>query len=165
MHRHFTLGIAALTTACLGAAPAWAGQATTTLAVSATVQSSCAVSAGNLAFGNYTAASATPNDVTSSISVTCTSGLAYTVALDGGTTTTTVNARAMTDGATHNLTYALYTNNTHATLFGDGTLSTQTASGTGNGAAQTISVFGRIPVSQFVTAGSYTDTVGVAVNY
>ena len=147
------------------AAPALAGQATASFSVSATVQSSCAVSAGNLAFGNYSAATASPNDVTSTISVTCTGGLPYTVALDGGTTTATVNARAMTDGNSHNLTYALYTTSGRSTIFGDGTSSTQTLGGTGNGAAQSVTVFGRIPMAQYVTAGNYTDSVGVTVNY
>jgi spore coat protein U domain-containing protein, fimbrial subunit CupE1/2/3/6 len=159
----FSLTVALLLAGLCG--PVLAGQATTSFAVSATVQSSCAVSAGTLAFGNYAAATATPNDVSSTISVTCTSGLPYTVALDGGTTTATVNARAMTDGASHNLTYALYTTSGRTTLFGDGTSSTQTIGGTGSGAAQSVTVFGRIPVAQYVTAGSYTDSVGVTVNY
>jgi spore coat protein U-like protein len=147
------------------AGPAAAGQATTTFGVSATVQSSCSVSAGTLAFGNYTAATGTPNDTSSTISVTCTSGLSYTVALDGGTTTSTVNARAMSDGNSHTLTYALYTTSGRTTLFGDGTSSTQTVGGTGNGLAQSVTVYGRIPVAQYVTAASYTDTVGVTVSY
>ncbi len=145
--------------------PALAGQATTSFAVSANVQSSCSVTAGALAFGSYIASSGTPNDASSNVVVTCTSGLAYTVALDGGTNTATVNARAMTDGSSHNLTYALYTASNHTTIWGDGNLSTSTVSGTGNGAAQTLPVFGRIPVSQFVVAGGYTDSVGVTVNY
>jgi spore coat protein U-like protein len=145
--------------------PALSGQATTSFAVSANVQSSCSVTAGALAFGSYIASSGTPNDASSNVIVTCTSGLAYTVALDGGTNTATVNARAMTDGSAHNLTYALYTASNHTTLWGDGNLSTATVSGTGNGLAQTLAVFGRIPVSQFVTAGGYTDSVGVTVNY
>ncbi|HEY0300662.1 MAG TPA: spore coat U domain-containing protein [Rhizomicrobium sp.] len=167
MHKHYGFGIAAGCLAALLSAQqaASAGQATTSFGVSATVQSSCSVSAGALAFGAYTAASGTPNDVNSTVSVTCTSGLAYTVALDGGTTTSTVNARAMSDGATHTLNYALYTATGRTTLFGDGTLTTLTVAGTGNGAAQPVTVYGRIPVAQYVTAGSYTDTVGVAVNY
>jgi len=148
-----------LTSSALG------GQATTSFGVSATVQSSCSVSATTLAFGNYNAATPTPNDSTSTLSITCTSGLSYTVILDGGTTTSTVNARAMTDGSSHNLTYGLYTTTGRTILLGDGTSSTQTAGGTGNGSAQTITVYGRIPISQYVTAGNYTDTVGVTVNY
>ncbi len=158
-------GLAALLILPVLAGRALAGQATTSFAVSANVQSSCSVSAGALAFGSYLATSGTPNDATSNILVTCTSGLAYTVALDGGTNTATVNARAMTDGLTHNLSYALYTASNHSTLWGDGTLTTSTVGGTGNGAAQTLPVYGRIPVSQFVSAGSYTDSVGVTVNY
>jgi spore coat protein U-like protein len=37
--------------------------------------------------------------------------------------------------------------------------------GTGNGAAQVLTVYGVIPANQFVTAGSYTDTIIATVNY
>lgn len=155
--------ILALSIGCSGANAA--GSASTSFGVSANVQTSCAVSASSLSFGSYVAASASANDATSTITVTCTSGLTYTVALDGGTNTGTVNARAMTDGSSHNLTYALYTGSGRTTMWGDGTLSTQTVGGTGNGSAQPLTVYGRIPTAQFVNSGSYTDTVNVTVNY
>ncbi len=89
----------------------------------------------------------------------------YTVALDGGTTTLTVNARAMTDG-THDLTYALYNRRRALDALGrGGTLSTQTVAGTGNGSPQMLTVYGRIPVAQYVAGGSYSDTVNVTVSY
>lgn len=145
--------------------PAAAGTATTTFNVTATVLSNCAVSATDLLFGNYSASSATPLTVNSTISVTCTNGSAYTVALDGGTHTGNVAARSMTDGATHSLAYELYTANTYASIWGDGTSSTVTVAGTGNGAAQPLTVYGRVPASQFVTAGSYSDHITVTVSY
>lgn len=146
-------------------APAWATTTQTTqFTVSATVLDNCAVSAGPLAFGPYSASSGSPVTANSSISVTCTSGLHYTVALDGGTTTLTPAARAMTDGS-HNLGYALYTSSGYSSIWGDGTAGTVTQAGIGNGSAQPMTVFGRIPASQFVASGSYTDTVTVSVIY
>jgi spore coat protein U-like protein len=71
----------------------------------------------------------------------------------------------MTDGASHNLGYGLYTTNAYGTIWGDGSGGTTTVAGTGNGAAQAVTVYGRIPPSQFVAAGSYTDHVTVTVNY
>jgi spore coat protein U-like protein len=159
-----TFASAVLLSAAMAAEPAGAGQSTTSFLVSATVASACLVVAAPLAFGAYSSGSATPLDTTSNIIVTCTPSLAYTVALDGGTTTGTVNARAMTSSG-HSLTYALYTATARTTLWGDGTLTTQTVAGTGNGLPQTLTVYGRIPAAQFVSSGLYTDTVNVAVNY
>jgi spore coat protein U-like protein len=162
-----TLRIAGLLAAGLlsWAAPAAAlTTQTATFNVTATVLDNCAVSAGPLAFGNYSASSGAPAVASSSISVTCTSGLHYTVALDGGTTTQLPGARAMTDG-THNLGYGLYTSSGYSSIWGDATAGTVTQTGIGNGAAQPLTVFGRIPASQFVASGSYTDTVTVSVSY
>lgn len=153
----------------LASAVAMPAQALTTITtqfnVTATVLANCAVSATNLVFGTYTASSPTPLTASSTVSVTCTNSLAYTVALDGGSVAASVAAREMSDGATHTLNYQLYTANTYASIWGDGTASTVTVAGTGNGAAQPLTVYGRIPASQFVTAGSYLDHVTVSVTY
>src|SRR5882757_496908 len=98
-----------------------AGTATAQFNVTATVLNNCAVSANDLTFGNYSASSGSALTASTSLSVTCTTSLPYTVALDGGTTTSSAAARAMTDGSAHNLTYALYTTSGYVTLWGDGT--------------------------------------------
>jgi spore coat protein U-like protein len=141
------------------------GTASAQFNVTATVLDNCAVSAGDLAFGSYNAGSATPATATSTIQVTCTSGLAYSVALDGGTGSSAVTARTMVDGATHALGYGLYTSAAYSTIWGDGTGGTVTVDGNGSGTAQSLTVYGRIPASQFVTAGSYSDLVTVTVSY
>jgi spore coat protein U-like protein len=149
-------------------APALAGTASAQFAVTAIVLNTCAVTAGDLAFGNYSANSPSPVTASSALSITCTSGLSYTVALDGGTTTSAVTARAMSDGATpaaHTLNYGLYTSSAYTSIWGDGTSGTATMPGTGNGSAQGMTVYGRIPAAQYVTAGNYTDHVTVTVTY
>lgn len=145
--------------------PARAGTASAQFNVTATVLDNCAVSAGNLAFGNYSASSGSPTDATATLSVTCTASLAYTIALDGGTTTSSVSGRAMNDGASHTLSYGLYTSGAYSTVWGDGTGGTATVPGTGTGTAQSVTVYGRIPAAQFVAAGNYSDRVTVTVNY
>jgi spore coat protein U-like protein len=147
------------------ASPAWAASASSQFNVTATVLKNCAVSSSDLAFGDYTAGSGSPVTASTTVSVTCTAALAYTIALDGGQTTSDVTARAMTDGASHNLSYGLYTTNAYGTVWGDGTGGSSTVAGTGNGAAQAVTVYGRIAAAQFVAAGSYTDRVTVTVNY
>lgn len=144
--------------------PVFSGQVTTNFDVTATVLDDCSVTATDLAFGNYSASTGAPVDATSTIQVTCTPGSAYTVLLDGGTTAADVTARAMTDG-THNLLYGLYTTSGRTTVWGDGTGGTATQSGSGNGSAQSLTVYGRIPAGQFVAGGSYRDTIGVTVNF
>jgi spore coat protein U-like protein len=142
-----------------------AATATTTFQVTATVLSVCTVSATNLAFGNYDASSGTPNDASSTVTTTCSNSTAYTVALNAGTGSgATVALRKMTNGA-NTLNYSMYTTAGRTTVWGDGTLSTVTQAGTGNGSGQALTVFGRIPTSQYVTAGSYTDTVTATVTY
>jgi spore coat protein U-like protein len=144
-------GLAALLIILLAARPAVAGQASATFGVSATVLTNCTVTASNLNFGNYSASAASPTNMSTSLSVTCTNGLAYTVDLNGGNS--------------HSLNYQLYTTNGYASIFGDGTGGTITVSGSGNGSAQSIPVYGQIATAQYVPAGSYSDTISVTVNY
>jgi spore coat protein U-like protein len=147
------------------AGEACAGTATATFNVTATVLGSCAVTAADLAFGTYNASDASPTTANSTIDVTCTSGTSYTVALDGGSVANDVTARAMSDGAAHSLSYALYTTSGYSTIWGDGTASTGTVAGTGNGSAQALTVYGRIPANQYIAANTYTDQITVTVSY
>ena len=147
------------------AAPSAASQITTTFQVKATVLASCQVSAADLDFGNYTPTAGLDSAANTPIDVTCTNGTAYTVALDGGSVMHDVSARAMSDGNSHNLSYGLYTTAGFTTAWGDGTASTATVSGTGNGAAQALTVYGRLPASQYVPAASYADQITVTVTY
>jgi len=160
-----TRGLGALLIILSATGSAHAGQATTTFNVTATVLTNCTVSASNLAFGSYTASATSPTNMGTNLSVTCTNGLAYTVNLNGGNTPGTVAARQMSDGNSHVLHYQLYTTNGYSSIFGDGTSGSVTVSGTGSGAAQSIPVYGKIPVAQYVPAGSYSDTISVSVNY
>jgi len=67
---------------------------TSTFQVTATVASSCTVTATSLAFGNYTLAQL---DGTSTITATCTNGTTYTIGLDAGTFSgATTSTRRMT---------------------------------------------------------------------
>ena len=160
------IGILALM-GVLAASPALAAPqtVTTTFNVTATVLNNCAVSASDLAFGNYSASAGTPVTATTTLSVTCTASLGYTIALDGGTTTGVVAARAMNDANSNQLNYGLYTSGAYSTIWGDGTGATQTVAGTGSGSAQSVTVYGRIPAAQYVAAGSYADRVTVTVSY
>jgi spore coat protein U-like protein len=141
-----------------------AATTTTTFTVTATVLSVCSVAATNLAFGNYDASSGTPTDASSTVTVTCTPSETYDVGLDAGTGAgATVAVRRMTNGA-NTLDYSLYQNAGRTTVWGE-TIGTDTQAGTGNGAGQAFTVYGRIPVAQYVAAGNYSDTITATVTY
>ena len=63
------------------------------------------------------------------------------------------------------LNYGLYADASFTTVWGDGGGATATVSGTGNGAAQPTTVYGRIPAGQYVPATTYTDQITVEVTY
>ncbi|MEN8719467.1 MAG: spore coat U domain-containing protein [Oceanococcaceae bacterium] len=126
--------------------------------VTATVDETCVITVPPLAFGNY---SGSQLDGTADVLVQCTSGTAWAVAIDGGVTNGDIADRQMASGGDR-LSYDLFNDAGRTTLFGDGTTGS-TATGTGNGNEQTVTVYGRIDADQFPPAGSYQDTVTVTV--
>ncbi|MDP9195491.1 MAG: spore coat U domain-containing protein [Pseudomonadota bacterium] len=149
----------------LSGSQALAATVTNTFNVTANVSSECAVSAATLAFGTYSITASSPDDATSTITVTCTNGTDWDVSLNGGGTGL-ILARLMsgTGNPLNLLGYQLYTSAGRTTVWGDGLLGSQ-VSGTGTGSAQSLTVYGRIPAGQAVASDSYTDTVTVAVTY
>src|SRR5215831_17155607 len=125
----------------------YAQPATTTIAVSATVLKVCVVSVGSMSFGNYLASSGSPTDSTATISVTCTTGTTYTVALDAGLGSgATTSSRKMTFTG-HTIDYGLYQDSSRSTNWGNN-VGTDTEAGTGNGSVQSLTVYGRMPAGQ-----------------
>jgi spore coat protein U-like protein len=145
--------------ACLTSMPsAYAATTSTTFTVTATVATVCSVSATDLAFGAYSNAAVA---ATSTVSVTCTSGGAYTVGLSDGANFSTT--RRMKNAGTDYLGYELYKEVGHTNRWGNS--GGELVSGTGSGAAQNLTVYGNLPGSQGLIAGSYTDTITVTVTY
>jgi len=101
-------------------------------------------------------------DATGSISLTCTANLPYTVSLNGGLSNSPPAARRMTRSGA-GVTYGLYRDTNRANVWGSA--AGQIASGTGNGSAQTLTVYGRVPAQNTPAPGLYSDTVVVTVNY
>lgn len=150
---------------CASPQAAQAATATTSIAVSATVQASCTVTATTLPFGSYNPLSSTPLDATSTITVNCTTGTSYTIGLNAGATSgATVTTRQMLQ-STNALNYSLFRDSGHTTNWGNTPGTDTPASVVANTSAATTTVYGRIPALQNVPAGSYTDSVQVTVNY
>ena len=149
-----------------GSHSALAAEVATTMGVSSTVAASCTVAATPLAFGTYSQVAAANTDGTSTVTVNCTTGSAWDIALGAGAGTgATVANRVMTSGL-NVLNYTLYRETGRTTVWGV-TDATNTVAGTGTGAAQAQTVFGRIFADQSDTApiGTYTDTVAVDVTF
>lgn len=134
--------------------------------VQAVINSACNVSATTLNFGTYNPANASALTGTSTISVYCTSGSAYTTSLNVGSGGGTFAARTLSSGG-NTLDFNLYRDAAYSQIWGDGTASTYTVTGTGSGllTANTITVYGQIPISQDKSAGTYTSTITVTVSY
>ena len=101
---------------------------------------------------------------TSTIQVQCTNTTPYNIGLNAGTATgATVTTRKMTN-AGNTISYSLYGNAGMTTNWGN-TVGTDTVSATGNGAAQSYTVYGQVPAQTTPAAATYTDTITVTVTY
>jgi spore coat protein U-like protein len=165
MKRNFMIARPATTLAILLAlAPlARAGTATSTFNVTASVTNACTVSGTNLDFGSYDPTSPTANDAVSTISVLCTLDDAYTIGLNEGLHGASVSNRKMSDGASHSINYSLYSDSGRTNNWGNS--GSGTVASIGTGLTQSFTVYGRIPASQNVPQGSYSDTITMTVDF
>jgi len=164
---HATLIIGALCMAALLECPrAQAATASNTFTVQAVINSSCNVSATTLNFGTYDPTSATALTGTSTVSVFCTAGTPYTSALNVGSGGGSFVTRTIANGG-NVLNYNLFRDAARSQVWGDGSSSTFTVSGTGSGllTANNLTVYGEIPIAQDKPPGTYTSTITVTVAY
>ena len=140
----------------------------------AAVTFTCTVSASGIAFGNYNPLSSTGDSAVGSWSVTCnaigsgSATVAGTLSLSTGSSGTYA-ARTMKSG-THALQYNIYVTPSYNLVFGDGTAGTFAPSDSGTVTAGQVyqitgSMYGFLPPSQDVPAGSYMDSIIVTVTY
>ena len=165
------VAIAALSAA--GSASAATLTPSDTFQVTASVANSCVVTAANdIAFGAYDPAGANNTaalDGAGSVEVRCTRGSNAAITLDQGLHAASGSVcatplRQMSDGATDRLRYDLYSDSSRATAWGCDATNDVEKSFTSL-APVTFTTYGRIPAGQDVLAGSYTDTVTVAVTF
>ena len=139
-----------------------AGTSTTTFTVTATIVPNCLISASPLNMGNYSGALL---NATSALTVTCTNTTVFNIGLNAGTATgATVTTRKMTGPGSATLNYKLFRDSGLTQNWGM-TVGTDTFSSTGSGLAQQITVYGQIPAGQFVTPGTYNDTIIATITY
>lgn len=145
---------------------AMAATASSTMNVTATVTANCTVSTSALAFGNVNTISGSNFDSTGGLSIRCTNGTPWSAAAGVGSGSGASYAnRRMTSGA-NLLNYNIYTTAARTVVWGNGTSGTAPVAGTGTGAVQAVTVYGRVGSGQTsVPAGAYADTVAVTVTY
>ncbi|HET9361851.1 MAG TPA: spore coat U domain-containing protein [Vicinamibacterales bacterium] len=127
---------------------------------------SCTISAVSVAFGNYNVFTATPVDSAGSVTFRCNAAAAnISITLSKGTSSTFA-PRTMTRVG-EALNYNLYLDAARTNVWGDGSGGTSTYTNVNppNNQNVTLPIYGRIPASQDVSAGLYSDTVLATVNF
>ncbi|HJT21534.1 MAG TPA: spore coat U domain-containing protein [Nitrospira sp.] len=128
----------------------------------------CNISTVGVSFGSYNVFSAAVLTSTGNVSIRCTgigAGVSpVSVFLNPGLGGS-FQPRTMIHGA-DKLNYNLYLDSAGVQIWGDGTSGTQTYNTLMlNNRTVNITVFGRIPPSQDVSTGSYTDTIVATINF
>ena len=184
--QRFWAGNAGLVAAGLAlalAVPPRAGGTTAVLPVTAMVNPNCTLSTSAVSFGRYESLLAnvtTPLNAAGSVSIACTRGSAPKITMDLGRNPNggrryMALAAAGSPGAADALYYELYqppssTPGTACsfpgtTAWGSSGAQAFTPSPPTNRSLRTFSVCGTIPPGQFVSLGSYADTVVATVNF
>ena len=118
--------------------------------------------------GEYDTHSGAVSDSTGSITINCDANSSVITSIGpsaflGGFTPRRMKNATLPD----TLNYNLYTTASRITIWGDGTQGTSTVGPTAitrNGSA-TLTIYGRIPTLQDVSAGQYTDMLVVTINF
>jgi spore coat protein U-like protein len=127
---------------------------------------SCTISVTSVAFGNYNVFTTTPYDSTGTITYRCNAAtINISITLSDGSSTT-FSPRTLRKGG-EVLSYNLYQNAARTQIWGNGTggTSVYTQSNPPNNKNVNVTVYGRIPALQDVSAGSYSDTVSAVINF
>jgi spore coat protein U-like protein len=130
-------------------------------------EAACTISTTAVNFATYDVFATSPGDATGVITFRCSAPRPPLVTIDldrGGAPS--FNPRQMRNG-TETLNYNLYLDSTRTTIWGDGTggsLAFTQASPPPNQNVN-VPVYGRIPASQDVSAGLYTNTVTATIQF
>lgn len=137
------------------------------LQVSANVAKRCTFTISNISFGTYDpigANQAAALDGTGSVVVTCTRGTVATVAINVGSNAQGA-VRRMAGGTSEFLTYELYKDGGRTQVWGEAGAAALVLPAAPSISPRTFEVYGRVPQSQDVTQGAYSDTAQVTVSF
>jgi len=143
-----------------------------TLTVNATVAQNCTVNSPTLAFGAYdpiVANATTALNVSGTATFTCTEGATsvfVTADAGGNTTHASGTTRAMAGSGATFLSYELYTDSGHTTVWNAVNSGGHTFAPTfAASQTATATIFGQVPAGQNVLVSAYTDAVTMTINF
>jgi spore coat protein U-like protein len=158
--------VAAVLPALSSAAVYSNGSKTASFDVTMKIVADCTIAANGFDFGQSQGVLATAVSTTSNISVTCTNTTPYNVGLNAGTGTGsngTTRYMSGTGANTGSIRFNLY-QSAGATPWGN-SQGTDTMAGTGNGAVQTLTVYGEIPAQATPAPDAYKSTITATVYF
>jgi spore coat protein U-like protein len=138
----------------------------------ATLSSTCNVSATTLDFGSSGSTIASAINATATITAQCTNATPYSIGLNNGVNASGSQRRMQLGATGQYVNYNLYTDSGHT----HGWSTTSSASsctggastcslGTGTGSNQSVTVYGQVPGQTAPASGTYDDTVVVTVTF
>lgn len=155
---HTRLALTAIAT-LLTQGAAQAETASSNFQVGVDVVATCSISAADMTFSQITTGTTSANDAASDITVNCSDGAPYSVALSNGSNYS--GGRRLTNGTTF-INYALYQDPNRSSSWDNA----NRLNFVGTGSNQTHTVYGRILAGQSVpNMGSYADTIVATVTY
>ena len=127
---------------------------------------SCTISVTSVVFGSYNVFDTTALDSNGAITYNCSNQANHISISLGRGSSSTFSPRTMTKGS-ETLTYNLYLDAARTSTWGDGTSGTSvhTRNNPPNNANVNVSIYGRVPAAQDVSAGTYSDTVLATINF
>lgn len=132
----------------------------------APANAACVVSTVGVSFGTYDTQSAAPGDAVGALTINCPTGRPdlFATVSSGTGSSGNFNAREMVSPGSM-LQYNLFTDSTRTQIWGDGSSGSVTVTVPVVSRWGSQNIYGRIPAGQLVTAGTYSDTVVVTVEY
>ena len=156
-----------LAMSCVPVAPlAQTFTATSGMPVRIEIAASCLVTASDLDFGAYNAATGAPTRGQTTIQLLCAPGLGAELALDAGSAAgaTTMSRKLNSESSADRLDYGLFQDAARSVHWGD-TTGTDTMEVLTTGAPQLVPVYGEIPAGQRTQPGTYSDVITVRVQF
>lgn len=132
--------------------------------VTAKVVNDCLITADPVAFGSRGILAGAVR-ATGGLSVKCTAGSSYQIALNGGSAGGTPAARRMKNGSNGATLGYVLSASQDGPAWGDGSDGTTTYSGTGTGAAQRVPVHCLVPAQTTPPPGDYSDRVTATIYF
>lgn len=149
----------------LVASPAVAGESSGTMIVGSTVLEACTIVAGPMTFGDISL-SGSAHTTTATLTLACTPNADFDILMNDGANADSGQRRMANLGKTEFIPYDIYLDDGHLQRWGN-TIGTDTKSGAANAlGVASYTAYGQIEGdAAAVTAGAYTDTVTVTVDF